>query len=315
MFGSDAIEVAIGVIFFWLLLSLVCSAGNELIASWLGWRAKDLEAGLHSLLGEKKGESKMVDRIYNHPLVGALSRDGQRPSYLPSRAFALALMDELATISNSPAGQVALGVLDVEKRDQALSQMRATIAGIDDGVIGIPLKRALLTAIGSTGDDVDKVQHNIEAWFNDSMERVSGWYKQRTQWALLVMAFVFTMLMNLDTITIVDTLGRNPTLRQTLVQAAAQQVGQPPAGSASLATPYEKLTDDLDKIQSLGWPVGWSFPRDTPQSIGGGINKVVGLLLTTLAASLGAPFWFDVLNKIVRLRTSLKPAYDEPAKG
>src|SRR3954466_1562727 len=102
MFGSDAIEVAIGVIFFWLLLSLVCSAANELIASWLGWRAKDLETGLHNLLNQPDknleagsrnllDKPDMVKRIYAHPLVRSLSRDGAKPSYLPSRAFALAL--------------------------------------------------------------------------------------------------------------------------------------------------------------------------------------------------------------------------------
>jgi len=311
MFGSDALEVAIGVIFVWLLLSLVCSAANELIASWLGWRAKDLESGLHSLLREPK----MVERVYDHPLIRSLSRGDQKPSYLPSRAFALALMDELVTLRNTPAGKATEAVLDVQKRAEALSQMRATIAGIDDSHLGKPLKQALLTAIGSTGDDIDKAQRSIEEWFNDAMERVSGWYKQRTQWALLTLAFSFTLLMNLDSLMIVDTLGRNPTLRQALVQAATQQVSQAPSGSTSQATPYEKLNNDLSKLQGLGWPVGWSFPRDTPQSIEAGINKVVGLILTALAASLGAPFWFDVLNKIIRLRTSLKPAYDEPSKS
>jgi len=218
MFGSDALEVVIGVIFVWLLLSLVCSAVNELIASWLGWRAKDLEAGLRSLLSDPR----MADRIYDHPLIRALSRDGKKPSYLPSRAFALALMDELVALSNTAAGQAVQAVVDVQKRDQALSQMRATISDIDDGLIGRPLKQALLTAIGCTGDEIAKVQRSLEEWFNDTMERVSGWYKQRTQWALLILAFLFTLLMNLDTITIADTLGRNPTLRQALVQAATQ---------------------------------------------------------------------------------------------
>jgi hypothetical protein len=35
--------------------------------------------------------------------------------------------------------------------------------------------------------------------------------------------------------------------------------------------------------------------------------KILGLLVTVLAISLGAPFWFDLLNRLVNLRSTGKP--------
>jgi hypothetical protein len=34
----------------------------------------------------------------------------------------------------------------------------------------------------------------------------------------------------------------------------------------------------------------------------------IGFLITAFAISLGAPFWFDLLSKLMRVRTSLQPA-------
>src|SRR5436190_22299908 len=52
MFNSPVLEVAIGMIFFYLLLSLICTALNELIEAWLKNRAYDLEHGIRKLLDD-----------------------------------------------------------------------------------------------------------------------------------------------------------------------------------------------------------------------------------------------------------------------
>ncbi len=33
----------------------------------------------------------------------------------------------------------------------------------------------------------------------------------------------------------------------------------------------------------------------------------LGWILTAVAISMGAPFWFDMLNKVVAVRSSVKP--------
>jgi hypothetical protein len=118
MFNSQILDVAIGMIFVYLLLSLMCSAANELIELWLKNRAADLERGLKELLKDKDG-SGMVKDVYSHQLVNSLFEGEYKPglqglankllgkvnlpSYIPSRNFALALMDLIPRISAAAA--------------------------------------------------------------------------------------------------------------------------------------------------------------------------------------------------------------------
>src|ERR671924_614657 len=89
MFNSGILDVVIGMVVVYLQLSLVCTAINELIASGLKKRAKELERGIGTLLTNPQ----LVDKFYAHPLVKGLRPDGTKPSYIPSRVFALTVMD------------------------------------------------------------------------------------------------------------------------------------------------------------------------------------------------------------------------------
>lgn len=116
MFNSTILDVAIGMIFIYLLFSLMCSAANEMIELMLKKRAIDLERGIRELLcpGTASGTDDIVAKLYNHALIKNLfggtyeeSRIGsklrrvlrtQLPSYIPARSFALALMDLVGTV-------------------------------------------------------------------------------------------------------------------------------------------------------------------------------------------------------------------------
>src|ERR1700722_3136502 len=124
MFNSTVLDVAFGMAFVYLLLSLLCSAVAELIASFFSLRAKNLEAGIRSLFsdGFGPGGNAFVREIYEHGLIRGLYRDAaidltptkhsavttlyekpkdqaerKLPSYIPARTFALALLDILAS--------------------------------------------------------------------------------------------------------------------------------------------------------------------------------------------------------------------------
>ena len=131
MFNSTILDVAIGMIFVYLLLSLMCSAANEIIELLLKKRAIDLERGIRELLapGTKSGTNDVVQKLYNHPLVNSLfggryetsriehvvKRKLLRtalPSYIPARTFALALMDlVLPGVTPAPGGGGPPGVV------------------------------------------------------------------------------------------------------------------------------------------------------------------------------------------------------------
>jgi hypothetical protein len=333
MFGSTVLEVAIGVIFVYLSLSLVCTAANELIASLTTWRASNLAHGIRNLLNYQTTD-ELLKGIYNHPLIQSLYRDSKRlPSYIPSRTFALALMDMIV-----PAGSSDRDTLDGIR--EAVKKAAA------NKVIDKQVSDALLVLIDEAGNTIkgavseiqkaetalSKVQENVETWFNDSMERVSGWYKRKTQALTFALALVFAVALNVDTIMITKRLSSDSALRAAVVATAEKSAQQPvvvaqPASQAGGAqtsgqgaveartgAAIQAVLDKQDALQSLGLPIGWGDRRNWPggdhltdwQLFWDWLAKVFGLLVTAGAASLGAPFWFDMLNKIVTIRSSGK---------
>jgi hypothetical protein len=235
----------------------------------------------------------MVDKLYNHPLVKGLYRKGwfdelvgrdAKPSYIPSRTFALALFDIVAPT-------------DPQGKSKTFSEVRDAVNEIQNE----DLKKALLLNLNNANDRLDKARENVESWFNDAMERVSGWYTRKAQVIILGIAVVVSVVLNADTFTVASSLWNDTALRESVVAAAQQATEQP-------------LSEDLGQIRQqimdLQLPLGWqSFPA-TPTEW---LAKALGLLFTAAAISLGAPFWFDVLNKVTKLRSSGEPpATHEP---
>jgi hypothetical protein len=311
MFGSSALEVATGVIFIFLSLSLVCTAANELIASVAAWRAKNLAQGIRNLLNYKDN-TELLKGLYNHPLIQSLYRDSTTlPSYIPSRTFALALMDMIV-----PAGSTDRNTLDGIR--QAVKK-----AGTDR-VIDKQVSDALLVLIDEADNTIkgtaavaatafSKVLENVETWFNDSMERVAGWYKRKAQTLTFALALVFTVALNVDSIMITKRLSSDSALRASLT-ALADKAAQQPAPAVSGGQPespeaaFQSLVERNKILEGLGVPLGWSDSRNWPGWVWtwDWVVKVFGLLLTAGAASLGAPFWFDMLNKVVTIRSTGK---------
>src|SRR5450631_810023 len=106
MFGSDVLDIAIGMVFVFLALSLVCSAASEGIEALLKNSAKNLEKGISELLGDPNNQTKFINALYNHGLVNSLFKGKYEeskgflshvttdlPSYIPAGSFALAVMD------------------------------------------------------------------------------------------------------------------------------------------------------------------------------------------------------------------------------
>ena len=331
MFGSTALEVAIGVVFVYLSLSLVCTAANELIASLTTWRAKTLAHGIRTLL-KYKDNTELLSKLYAHPLIQSLYRDQKRlPSYVPSRTFAVALMDIVAPVSGASDRSTIAGIKDaVAKTDQVPDPVKKALLVLIDQADN-SIKEAV-TEVQKAETALSKVQENVETWFNDSMERVGGWYKRKTQALTFALALVFTVALNVDSILITKRLSSDSTLRAAVVATAEKSAQQPAvvitqpnqaggaqtSGQESVETrtgaAYQALLDKQDALQSLGLPLGWGDKRNWPGSDGRSgwplfwdwLAKVFGLLLTAGAASLGAPFWFDMLNKIVTIRSAGK---------
>jgi hypothetical protein len=323
MFGSEMIDIVISLIFVYLLLSLICSALRESIETWLKQRAVYLERGIRELLHDRTGEG-LVKMLYTHPLIYSLYQGEYKPdetkagkflparsnlpTYIPPRSFAMALLDIAAhgPVSTDPGA--------VQPQPQpTLSGIRDAVAKMDNPYVG----RALLSAIDSAQGQFDQAVANIEAWYDSTMERVSGWYKRQTQIILFCVGLIVTILLNVNTITIAQALAQDDTLREVVVaqaQALAHESGSTPQ-NADFGQAYERLNQ---LSLPIGWSTGWPGAQQEPR--GAGLWNyvfvpILGWLMTAFAISFGAPFWFDLLNKFMVIRSTIKPQQKSPPEA
>ncbi len=191
----------------------------------------------------------------------------------------------------------------------------------------------------SSADCLAALRNNIETWFNDAMDRLSGRYKRKAQWTAFLIGLAIAIVLNVDTISVSNQLWREPMLRQA-INASAQQLAQ--SGQTTPPAIADLIQSLQNQYLSVSLPIGWTLspktalegsacslspvpgttfgvslsagclrPVDTPLATNGwlwSLTKVAGLIMTALATTQGSSFWFDILVKIVNVRgAGIKP--------
>lgn len=317
MLNFPALDVAIGLIFVFFILALVCSGINEAIAGWMRWRAQDLERGLWELLQDpdkKEKAAEALELLKTHPLIEPMlhpknkataapapplkdgrpktSRKTDLPSYIPSRTFAIALLG---------LGQKAVG---------PSVDWKGELRTLDESINAIPsapVKRAMTAILHDAQGDALQFRHGVEQWYDDQMERVSGWYKRRIQLVLWILAIAVALVLNADTLQLAKRFWVDPSVRSSLVNQAD-----------NAATNTKGQKSPTRQLEDLSVPLGWHLAsaRHDPQgfpfyekwsTLWALLAKLIGLSLTIVAITFGAPFWFDLLSKLARLRSGGAP--------
>lgn len=328
MLDLGFLDVVIGLFFVYLVIALVVTVLNELVAQTLRLRANTLKDGLAQLLDEAgvipqagDGGGKRTsgglrqllrtlgfrsvfpdsgaktELLLHHPLIRQL---GNHPSYIPASLFARAVAENL----REAAAEVRL--LPPSEINRATAKPRELVEAVSASEVGtIALAAPFRGLIDDASQSIEDFERLVADSFDATMERVSGWYKRRIQGFTLVFSLLIVGLLNADTIQVLDHLQTDAAAREMLV---ARANGLPPSGE----TP--EFTDAYDDLRQARLTFGWVGPspsiddtREAPVSASGWLYKVVGLVLTGLAVSLGAPFWFDTLNRVTRIRSSGKP--------
>lgn len=286
LFGSTTLDVAIGLVFVYLLLAIICTTVNEWIAALFQTRSKTLAAAIRQLLDGQAGAKStdttwFLDQFYKNPLIAGMKNSAEpntHPAYIPARTFATAVLDV--------ATQQKPGVI--------------SFTDLETGINNLPpgdVKNALLALIQNANGNLTLAQKNIENWFNDTMDRVSGWYKRKTQLWTVIVATILTLAANADTLKIAKTLWIDPTARAQMVATATTRQG--------VTEPASKT-----ELNSLNTVIGWSkqdfdpLPQGPGPWVGWSLQRLLGWILSIVAISLGAPFWFDLLNKFMRVRNA-----------
>lgn len=340
MFGSAALEVAIGMVLIFLLMCLIMTSVQEALHGFFKTRARTLERAIMDVLQDDRS---LATRFYSHPLIYALHRgkrvDGKVqlppahfPSYIPRETFAATVLDLMQPNgAKSPHMKTALDGLK-------------TFAGKDPAAL----------------------RREVEGWYDAAMDRASGAFKRKSQTSLFLLGIGAAILFNVNAVSLAQYLSVNPQHRAFIaglaeselarakaapVEAAEpapavaadpatnQSEGRPeanaieadPSPATDAAPPAPPILSDervralTDQLSDTGLPIGWGEAslRWTQHGFPGGaihfggpfsfaalmawLLLLAGYLITAFATMLGAPFWFDILNKIMVIRSTVKP--------
>jgi hypothetical protein len=379
MFNNVALDVFIGLVFIFLLYSLLATIIQEIFANIFSLRARMLYKGIKRMLEDDSGGETFVKKFYAHPSVKYLAENNifSKPAYMSAETFS----------------KTMIHLLRGEDYTNAKSQIDAikTLLEKNPHSIAAETLKHLNNLYVDAQNDIDRFEILLEKWYNDTMDRVSGWYKRQTQWILILIGFIIAGIGNIDTIKIYRILSRDKNAREQIVSMAIQsqqkyagaveeikkqkdttyQKGDTvyttkfvplSTGSELLDNTYNDVKEDASRatnILGLGWYSSKYYyeydsigrlidtlhkkidslslttkdslrsAQDSLKSLQNSlkslqteqaqvwhlsldrftVSSVFGWLLLALAVSLGATFWFDLLNKMINLRNAgVKPA-------
>ena len=321
--GFPALDVAIGLVLMFFLLSTACSAVNEALAGVLGWRAKTLEDGLRSMLGDPEPgrdvkaalgrvqpdlkavreaagtlgvPADLTTTVLEQWPVKALVRNPtskrrrrRRPSYLPPRAVSLAIVRAIVPVKE--------GDLQSHSDEDLFAALEKAIKREPAGSSRTLLQRAVVQAEGT----LDGFREYIETVFDDVMERASGWYKRKAQLTVFLIAAAVAIGLNVDTVHVAERLWNDQAVRSA-VAADASRVVRAGTPSAPTQKSIQTAADNVEHVHQLQLPMGRG-KGNKPELP----DAIPGWILTIAALTLGAPFWFDLLSRLARLRASGVP--------
>lgn len=330
------LEVAIGLVFIWLVLSIAALEIQNVISAALDWRANRLARSIYGMLKDER----FVALFYAHPLImelapkelnGETKKDQhgafKLPEQIPSATFAKVACELMLNAGKDQPLPDSLSLDGMKASVKELLQKNPNLGQVN---------QYLMPRIDNAADTVETVltryRQNAAEWFDNVMTQASSAYKLNAQKWSLIIGFVVALTLNIDTLQVAQDLWRDPAQRAIIVaqaQAAAEQ-NQPPENAFAAA-------------QNLNFPIGWTTTRlDTTactaldmidwrlvfksagecravtslpafNNVWGWLVKIFGYLLSAVFAAQGAPFWFDILRKLVGARQATAPKEDRAA--
>jgi cell fate (sporulation/competence/biofilm development) regulator YlbF (YheA/YmcA/DUF963 family) len=373
-------DIALGLVFIYLTLSLIASEIQELISTVLQWRAKHLKQSIELLMagGSQTGSQEiekaveLVKELYGDPIINTLNqqaKDGiekgfrdvtktinskvskekqSAPSYIPSETFAITLLEtlkipQLIEYVKNPTTQTNLHMILAsykelktginDKNSESYQKIQSIYGEIDQNqnfqnlVKSLPdhVPDKLINSLSVIADrsrikindlkeEMNQFKKEVETWFDRSMDRASGVYKRNAKGVAILIGISIAILTNTDTFHLLKRLSQDSAIRSAITQSASSQqinyINDPNArmqiqkllGDASVPIGWQNISQQLD-LEPLRTSQG-----NTANAVLRKIWKVIamlcGWLLSGLAIAMGAPFWFDVLNKVINVRNA-----------
>ena len=234
MFNNVVLDVVIGLVFVFLLYSLLMTIIQEIISRWFNLRANTLFRAMERMLKDDPGfkgnkiqaffherveelsklfkgkkPAGLLKKFYDHPSVKYLAENdvASKPSYLNPQTFSQTMLQLLRghTYDGSTANEALLVKNALENnllnlQPETLSQFQNLFA---DALQDVYVFRA-----------------KLENWFNETMQRANGWYKKQIQTLLVILGFIMAAAFNIDAIAISRILMNDKDAREQMVQMA-----------------------------------------------------------------------------------------------
>jgi hypothetical protein len=343
------LEIVIGLVFAYLLFSLLGTIVQEFIATLLSLRGKVLLEALVKMMEQEKYRDRWLKLIRNSKVYNKYVEHDlfvrQLPAYLSSDQVISILQEILAEaepVSDGGGASQARG-MNLESSGAPVEQikdndLRRSLSVLQRAQAAPPTARGGERGIGP--DDFN-LQVEIEAAkralarnFDEMMDRASGWYKRRVQALLVFIGLVIAVVFNADTLAMYRSLAENPGNREEILAVAGNFVAEdryevyvPPRDT--LLPPPEPSTEELmltrarldtllareltEARSPLG--LGWDqIPAVLPEGVSPvwwWSKKAFGWIVTALAISLGSAFWFDLLKLLMNIRNAGNPPREE----
>lgn len=330
---SMILDLVISFSLIYLILSLVASEIQELITTVWQWRSRHLKYSISKLFDEENNGLELTKAVWESPLIRGLYQTGkvklnqfEGPSYIDAKTFSQALLYSIFNPKDSSWESLNPEITFPEDIDCAIKVINDSplIKSQELKNNLVYLAKIAKFKVEQGQNQIRQLQQEIENWFDTSMARAAGAYKRNAKAVALIIAFTIAMLVNADTVYIVNSLSKDSTLRMTINQVA-QQVIQ---SNSQVISCLEGAEDDLGKNNCLNsvksqitstfnnlspLPIGWDLSNPlnkqfNPLTLKSIFKTIVGWGISAVAISMGAPFWFEFLNKFVNIRnTGKKP--------
>ena len=306
MFNNIILNVAIGMVFLYLLYSLLVTIVGEMISSWFGLRARILKKAITRMLMDENPEKQklkfgelikyftevfkkkpkefgysFLDRFYDAPSIKYTSErtkkittfQSKNPSYITNENFAQTIIH---LFRNKGNGQTDSERIDFCLKFNTLHIQPETLSYLNN----------LFT---DSGKDINLFAKKLNNWFQETMDRTKGWYKRKSSLISFILGFVIAISFNVDSIKIAGLLSKDDNARDQLVSlgiAAAKDsakfkpyvntIGDSVTSQSLIDTAYKNISSDIKNanyVLGLGWDFSPILKDDSLHAILSGFMK------------------------------------------
>jgi hypothetical protein len=317
---TTVLDVVLGLSLIYLAASLFVTLVNEYISQIFKMRAKQVAKSLKNLIND----SNMQAHLKKSPALAKFFEAGKEKeatSYVDPKVLAQQLVGGLQAIAPAAAAAAALAA----PTPATMNSLISAIGSLPDS----DFKSQMLALAQSTDDKIEKLVENISTWADQSLTMMGETYKKKLQIISFFIGLAVAVSFNLDTVNIVSRLYHDKEARDaiaTYAEGFAEEVSKEKFDACMKISADERakdatcvvmdgLTKSLQQNNAAleRLPIGWPIKPVWKDSVElGWFFVVVGWVLTALATSLGAAFWFDLLNRVVNIRHGMrKPKVEE----